>query len=84
MTHQQFFPFHNRLIRFSKKDGVYLEGVIVDLIPYSKKKKDTDYIFIPIENLEEWKNADDRGDSSLKLTLQFTIDIKDIVDAAKI
>lgn len=84
MTHQDFFRYHNRLIRFKEKNGSEGEGVIVDIIPYSKKKKDTDYIFISIENLEKWKVADKLNNELEKNKLQLIIDINDIIVAERL
>jgi hypothetical protein len=47
-------------------------GVVLDLIPYFKKQRETDYVFIPQEFIETWRNASPDG----RQEIQQIIDIK--------
>lgn len=73
MDHLEFFRYHNRLIEFTYK-GIREKGVVLDVIPYSQKKQETDYAFIPYEHLETWRNASDIQ----RRQLEKTVDIRDI------
>lgn len=76
MDHLELFRYHNRLIEFTYK-GKYKKGVVLDVIPYSQKERETDYAFIPFEHLETWRNASDTE----RRQLEETVDIKYISSA---
>ena len=73
MNHLGFIKYHNRHIEFSYK-GKKITGVVLDIIPYNKKKNGTDYVLIRTENLEKWKTARKLA----RQALQETIDIRHI------
>lgn len=79
MNHLEFFRYHNRLIEFVYR-GKSRKGVVMDLIPYHKKKRETDYVFIPHENVEEWRIASEEE----REFLQKVIDIRYVSKAAEI
>lgn len=81
MTHIEFFPFHNRHIKFRLRNGQELHGVLLDMMDYNNKKVHTEYIFIPTERMREWKEADTTGNVALKEQLQSIIDIENIESA---
>ncbi len=74
MNHQNFFPYHNRLIEFYYNEPnheKHLLGVVVDIIPYSEKKSPTEYIYIPKSRIKDWEsNVNERK------AIEETIDIK--------
>ena len=76
MNHLEFIKYHNRHISFTYK-GKTKTGVVLNLIPYNKKKNGTDYVFIPTKYLKDWKIA-----SKVKRkNLQQVIDIRYISSA---
>lgn len=77
MTRIEFSPFHNRHIKF-KLRGAEKRGVVLDMLDYSQKKRDTEYIFIPTNNMNEWKLADRDGNIQKKKELQQIINIEEI------
>ena len=80
MTHIEFFPYHNRHIRFRLKNGTELSGVLTDKM--SERERDqprTLYDFIPTRNMIEWKKAEKNADYDKMKGLEKEIDIEDIV-----
>lgn len=71
MDHLEFFHYHNRLIEFTYR-GRPKRGVVLDIIPYGEKERNTNYAYIPYENLEIWRSASDED----RRVLQETIDIR--------
>ncbi len=66
MDQLNFFKYHNRYISFEYK-GERLQGVIVDSIPYDKKKFPTEYVFIQTNNMRAWKNAEkERNEDAMR------------------
>lgn len=80
MNHVSFFKYHNRLIKF-KYDDQWIEGVVIDDIPYSEKRRSTDYVFIHRDDIQEWREAYIRKDNRAKRNLQRTVDIAKISKA---
>ena len=80
MNHLIFLPYHNKLIKF-RYSGEWKIGVVLDEIPYNRKKKSTEYIYIPSENLAAWRTADRTDDQKAKEGLQEVIDILNISEA---
>ena len=68
MNFLEFLPYHNRLIKFRYK-GETLEGVVIDVIPYDIKKKESEYLFIPNDQLGKWKDPDSIKDDNIKIEL---------------
>lgn len=82
MDHREFISYHNRLIRFKcEGEKEFRIGAIVDLIPYTEKTNDTDYVFIPRENMLKWREAEQKGDRMEMTKLQEIIDISKIIQA---
>lgn len=82
MTHLQFFPYHNKLIRFRcRGNSKWIYGVILDIIEYGQKKTSTHYSFIPIRLLDKWKLAFRNGNKTAMKRIEKDIDIKSIVNA---
>lgn len=73
MNHLEFMKYHNYHIEFAYQ-GKRLSGVVLDYIPFNKKKNDTDYIFIPTKNLVKWRTATNLE----RKKLQEVIDIQHI------
>jgi hypothetical protein len=81
MTHLEFMPFHNKHIRFRLYNGTGKQGVVLDTIPYNKKDFATQYVFIPSDKLNEWKQADRERKNAIKEALEEKIDILNIISA---
>lgn len=82
MTHIQFFPYHNKVIRFRLRGSdVWRKGVILDVVEYGKKKYSTHYSFIPIASLLKWKTAFKNGNKTVMNRIEKEIDIKHIAAA---
>lgn len=80
MTHIEFFPYHNRHIRFKLNDGTELTGVLIDTIRHTNPTlPDTVYKYIPTTNMLEWKQAEEKNDTTKMKHLESQIDIKNIV-----
>lgn len=77
MDHLSFFPYHNRHIKFLYDESLF-EGVVIDSIPYNEKDFSTQYAFVSIELMQEWKNAEKRIDKSAMRALEKKIDISKI------
>jgi hypothetical protein len=81
MTHEDFFPFHNRHIRFLM-GGRLLSGVVVDDQFHTEgKSKRSHYSFIPTANIKNWHEAQSKHDRNAMYALTDVIDIKGILAA---
>jgi len=79
MTNSDFFPYHNKLIKFRlKRSNRWNKGVVLDISDYAKKKYSTHYIFIPAGSLLDWKSASKNGDSALMNNIEEEVDIQEI------
>jgi len=74
----EFFPFHNKHIRFLLRNHKTFSGVIVDDLTESKPS-DMHYRFIPSENLVTFLKAE--GDKGRMDDLSKIINISEIVTA---
>lgn len=83
MNFLEFLPYHNRLIKFRYK-GETLEGVVIDVIPYDIKKKESEYLFIPNDQLGKWKDPDSIKDDNIKKELRNSTTGIRIVDIEEI
>ena len=83
MDHLSFFPFHNRHIKFLY-DGVPKKGVVIDSIPYDKKKFSTEYIYISTKNMRAWKDAEKTHDKSAMQALEEKINLLKITEPSLI
>lgn len=83
MNFLEFLPCHNRLIKFRYK-GETLEGVVIDVIPYDIKKKESEYLFIPNDQLGKWKDPDSIKDDNIKKELRNSTTGIRIVDIEEI
>lgn len=82
MTHIQFFPYHNKVIRFRLRGSdVWKKGVILDIVEYGKKKYSTHYSFIPLSSLKAWKTAYRNGNKTDLNRIEKEIDIKKVAVA---
>lgn len=84
MTHLEFSPYHNRYIKFQKKDGTIHYGVVVDTINPTKKAHGWEYTYIPKENMKKWKDAERARRYAAMAALEQKVDIRNITKAWKL
>ncbi len=70
MSIELFLPYHNRRINFSietKNGKIRLSGVFLEVyLPATEKRNKFDMIFIPMENLEEFKRIENKWSAGFK------------------
>jgi hypothetical protein len=82
MTELEFFPFHNRHIRFKLSNNTELSGLLIDPMNIQKAGNSrAKYMFIQSKDLIEWKQSCKRGDIARALQLQSVVNISEIVSA---
>lgn len=79
MDHFSFFPFHNRHIKFYY-EGIEMQGVVIDSIPYNEKEFSTQYVYIPTVSMMEWKEAENNHDIDGMRSLETIIDVSKITN----
>lgn len=79
MNNIEFFPYHNKHIKFKDIDtGKSVSGVVFDMPWEEKNGVSTNYYFVPTENLSEYNALE--GNKDKQKELRQTIDIKKIED----
>lgn len=84
MNFLEFLPYHNRLIKFCYK-GENLVGVVIDVIPHDIKKKESEYLFIPNDLRDKWKDSSKMEDDNIREEVRNStgtrvVDIEEIKD----
>jgi hypothetical protein len=78
MTHEEFFPFHNRHIVFKLRGGSELSGVLID--PAGETGRSTTmYKYIATSDMVAWKKAERAKDKAKMKRYENRIDIGEIV-----
>lgn len=78
MTETDFFPYHNKHIKFKHKNGTELTGVLFDSLNMSNR---TIYTFVATKNMIAWKKAEQDKDLVAMKSLEGQFDVNDIDSA---
>lgn len=78
MTETEFFPYHNRHIKFKQKNGIELTGVLFDSLNMANRSI---YTFVATKNMVAWKKAEQDKDQVAKKKLEDRFDLENIVSA---
>lgn len=79
MTDTEFWPYHNRHIRFGLKSGQELSGVLVDSFKHREPGLDKNiYTFIPTRNMIVFKQAEQNGDEETMKKLKGEVDLNEV------
>lgn len=87
MTELKFaqLGLHNHHIKFrlENSETIY-SGVLMDIIPFEEKTKNSEYVFVSTPNLRKYKEAENENDQDMMNNLSNKIDISEIVWARRV